>query len=136
PSPPAVIVSGDGKRRGGGGGSAGLVRLSRRRPGAGSAPRPCLGPGPCRRGAAAFPVTLVPFPSCLGLSPRVEGPRQSPAGLTAVLFIPPGRSRLDPLGLCEVAECLPYFPPDTQDFLSRSFLCVRPPPLLDLCLKS
>lgn len=45
PSPPAVIVSGDGEGRGGGGGSVGLVRLTRRRPGAGPAPAAVLGAG-------------------------------------------------------------------------------------------
>lgn len=33
-------------------------------------------------------MTLVPFPVCLGFSPRAQGPLQSPAGLTTVLFAP------------------------------------------------
>lgn len=61
------------------------------RPGAEPAPAAVLGigtgavpPGRC----LPSPCPWCPFPVCLGLSRRVEVPRQIPAGLTAVLFAP------------------------------------------------
>uniref|UniRef100_A0A8C3TUW3 NADH dehydrogenase [ubiquinone] 1 beta subcomplex subunit 4 n=1 Tax=Catharus ustulatus TaxID=91951 RepID=A0A8C3TUW3_CATUS len=59
------------------------------RPGAEPAPAAVLGTGAVPAGRCPpSPCPWCPFPVCLGLSRRVEVPRQIPAGLTAVLFAP------------------------------------------------